>query len=187
MRRFSNLIGVDDAPFARAHRGDVAIVGAVTAAGRLDGALIGRVRRDGADATRQVAAMIGGSRFHAHAQAVVLQGIALAGFNVIDLAGLAAALDRPVLAVARRRPDLAAIERALTLRVRGGRRKWALIAAAGPMEPCEGVWVQRAGLSPAAAAALIREGRAQGALPECLRLAHLIAGAIGEGTSRGRA
>jgi len=186
-RRFSNVIGVDDAPFARSHRGDLAIVGAVTTAGRLDGVLVGKVRRDGADSTRRIAAMITGSRFHGHMQALLLQGIALGGFNVVDLHGLAAAIERPVLVVARRRPDLRAIERALVERVRGGRRKWALVEAAGAMEPCEGVWVQRAGLSPAEAGALVRGTRAVGALPECLRLAHLIAGGIGDGASRGRA
>ena len=80
-----------------------------------------------------------------------------------------------------------AIRAALLERVRGGARKWALIERAGPMEPCEGVWVQRAGLSPAEAAGLLRTTSVHGKLPEALRLAHLIAGAIGDGVSRGRA
>lgn len=186
-RAFSNVIGVDDAPFDRGRRGDVPVLGVVTTGGRLDGLLVGKIRRDGRNATDRLAALIGGSRFHAHVQAVLLQGIALGGFNVVDLHGLAERLRRPVLAVARRAPDLAAIERALLTRVRGGRRKWALIERAGPMEPCEGVWVQRAGLDLEEAAALVRDTRAVGSLPEPLRLAHLLAAAFVRGESHGRA
>jgi endonuclease V-like protein UPF0215 family len=186
-RRISNVVGVDDAPFERAHRGDVPIVGAVVARTRLDGVLVDRVRRDGANSTARIAQMIRRSPFYEHVQAVLLNGIAVAGFNVVDLAALRALLDRPVLAVARKAPDLAAIERALRSRVPGAGRKWGLIVAAGPMEPIEGVWVQRAGLSPAEAAQLLRDGRVQGLLPEALRIAHLVAGALATGTSRGGA
>jgi uncharacterized protein len=92
-----------------------------------------------------------------------------------------------VLVVARRAPALPAIRAALLERVPGGARKWALIERAGPMEPCEGLWVQRAGLSSADAAGLLRTTAVHGKLPEALRLAHLIAGGIGDGVSRGRA
>lgn len=186
VRRFSNLLGVDDAPFEHAHRGDVAIVGTVVTRGRLDGVLRSRVRRDGVDAARRISAMLLGSPFAEHVQAVVLQGIALAGFNVVDLEALCAATGRPALVVARREPDLAAIRSALG-RVRGGARKWALIERAGPMEPVAGVWVQRAGVSIEEAAQMIESSRLYGALPEPLRLAHLIAGGLGRGFSRGRA
>lgn len=186
-RRLSNVIGVDDGPFDRAHRGDVPIVGAVMTRARLDGVLIDRVRRDGANATANVAAMIRCSPFREHLQAVLLNGIALGGFNVVDLSGLHEALGLPVLVVARRAPDMAAIERALRTRVPGGARKWALIERAGPMEPVEGVWVQRAGLSLEAAASLIRVSRVQGRIPEPLRVAHLVAGALVNGISRGGA
>jgi endonuclease V-like protein UPF0215 family len=186
-RRFSHVIGVDDAPFARAATGPVMVVATCLAAGRLDGVLSSRVRRDGADATRVIAARIRASRFWAHGHAVLLQGIAVAGFNVVDLAALHAAVERPVLVVARYQPDLPRIRRALLDKVRGGARKWALIEAAGPMEPVRGVWIQRAGLSPTDAADLLAATTVHGNLPEPLRLAHLIAGGVTDGHSSGRA
>jgi hypothetical protein len=75
---YSHVIGVDDAPFAREHRGDVRVVGTAYAGLRLEGVLSARVRRDGANAARVLAAMIGGSRFASHTRLVLLQGIALA-------------------------------------------------------------------------------------------------------------
>jgi endonuclease V-like protein UPF0215 family len=49
-RRISRVVVFDDAPFARNHRGDVLVVGAVFAADRLDGVIATKVRRDGANA-----------------------------------------------------------------------------------------------------------------------------------------
>jgi endonuclease V-like protein UPF0215 family len=182
----SHVVGVDDAPFLRTHRGDVRVVGTVFAGVRLDGVLVGRVRRDGANAARALAELVGGSRFAAHLHAVMLQGIALGGFNVVDLDELHARLGLPLLVVARRRPNLEAIRAALFARVRGGRRKWALIERAGPMEPLAGLWTQRVGLSRDEAARLIARTTLHGKLPEPLRTAHLIAGALQTGQSRGR-
>lgn len=202
-RRFSHVIGIDDAPFAREHRGDVLVVGVVFAAQggrgpgapgsgrgvapRLDGVLSTRVRRDGVNSTTAIAGMIEGSQFFAHLHAVLLQGIALARFNVVDIHRLSEGLGRPVLVVARRAPDMAAIERALLTRVRGGAAKWRLVEKAGAMEPVGGVFVQRAGLDLAEAEMLLRDFTVQGNLPEPLRVAHLVAGGVTTGKSRGRA
>jgi len=183
----SHVVGFDDCPFPRGHRGDVVVIGAVFAGLRLEGVLRGRVRRDGANATRTLAALVAGSKFAPQLQLVLLQGIALAGFNVVDIASLHRRLGIPVLAVARRAPRLAKIREALLTRVSGGRRKWALLERLGPMEPAAGVFVQRAGISLPDAAAVIRRLAVHGHLPEPLRVAHLIAGGVATGQSRGRA
>jgi hypothetical protein len=186
-RRFSNVIGIDDAPFDRSHRGDVTLIGVVFTRTRLDGVMTGKLRKDGANATTAIAGMIEGSPFAEHAQLVLLGGITFGGFNVVDVAALHERLGRPVLVLARRKPRLAIIRETLLDKVPGGARKWALIAKAGPMEPCADVWVQRTGLSLDQAAQAIRELTIHGKLPEPVRVAHLIAGAYVEGVSRGRA
>ena len=186
-RRFAHVVGFDDAPFARAHRGDVMVVGTVYAGARLEGVLAARVRRDGANATRVIAECLRRSRFRPQLHAVLLQGIAFAGFNVVDTAALHAALGLPVLVVARRKPDLAKIRSALLHHVPGGARKWRLVERAGPMEAVARLWVQRAGLSLAESETLIRRYALNGLMPEPLRAAHLIAGGIATGESRHRA
>ncbi len=180
------MVGLDDAPFPPGHRGDVLVVGAVYAGERLDGVLSCKVRRDGVNASARLAACIQQSRFHIQLHAVLLQGIAFAGFNVVDIHGLAATLARPVLVIVRRRPNLAAIRHALLTRVRGGQHKWRLIERAGAPEEIAGLFVQRAGISPDAAAVLLRRHVHHGALPEPLRAAHLIAGGVSRGESSGR-
>ena len=208
-----NVIGFDDGPFAREHRGRVLLVGAVCSGTRLDGVVSGRIQRDGHDSARRIVEMVQGSQFGAHVQAILLQGIAVGGFNVVDIHRLSDTLGVGVLVVTRRRPDMAAVERALFSdtppgrpRVRGAARKWRLIQAAGDLEllgpsrralrrsaatgqPALGprLWVQRAGLSLAQARALVLATTLHGNIPEPLRLAHLIAGGVAAGKSRGRA
>jgi endonuclease V-like protein UPF0215 family len=206
-----NVIGFDDGPFARTHRGDVWLVGAVCSGTRLDGVVTGRVRRDGADATRRMVELVRGSPF-AHVRAVLLQGIAVGGFNVVDIRGLSEALGVPVLVVMRRPPDLEAVRMALFSGdpaarppVRGAPKKWRLIENAGPIEALGAshrslkrsraaglpprtprLWVQRAGLTLEAARDVVAATTLHGNIPEPLRAAHLIAGGITTGKSRGR-
>lgn len=186
-KSYSHVIAVDDAPFRREHRGDVRIVGVVFSGPRLEGVLSSKVRRDGANATRRVADMVFGCRFASQVQAVMLQGIAFAGFNVVDIHRLSQELAIPVLVVARNAPDMEAIRDALLTKVPGGTRKWGLIEKAGPMEAMENLWVQRAGLDEESARLLLRQHARHGHLPEPLRTAHLIAGGITNGESRHRA
>jgi endonuclease V-like protein UPF0215 family len=186
LKRLSHAIGFDDAPFDRAHRGNVVVIGAVYAGARLDGVLADVVRRDGTNATAALAGVVRRSRFRAHLQLVMLQGIALAGFNVVDIHALHEALGLPVLVVSRRKPDLDSIRRALLDHVRGGARKWALIEHAGPMEPLDGLWVQRVGLTAVEAHAAIARFAIHSAVPEPLRTAHLIAAALSGRESRQR-
>lgn len=185
--RLSHVIAFDDAPFPRAHRGRVLVVGAAYAGLRLEGVISTHVRRDGADAARAVAACVEASQFARHTRLLLFQGIALAGFNVIDIHALHAQLGMAVLVVARRPPSLPAIREALLTRVRGGARKWKLIERAGAMEPAAGLMVQRAGLSLDQAATVIQRLGVNGVIPEPLRVAHLIAGGVTTGRSRGRA
>ena len=184
--RLSHVAGFDDAPFARAHRGNVPVIGAVFAGSRLDGVLIDRVRRDGANAAQTIIRMIDRSKFAQHLQLIMLQGVALAGFNVVDIFKLHRELAIPVLVIARHRPDLSAVRSALLTRVSGGRRKWSMIERLGPMEPAAGVFVQRVGISLEEAAIVIRRFAVNSSIPEPLRAAHLIAGAIATGQSGGR-
>jgi endonuclease V-like protein UPF0215 family len=204
-----NVIGFDDGPFERAHRGDVLLVGAVCSGTRLDGVVAGRVRRDGANATRVMVDLVRRSQFGAHVQAVLLQGIAVGGFNVVDVHALSRALRIPVLVVTRRLPDLAAVRRALFSEdpvvrpaVKGAARKWKLIESAGALEllgpsrralahgrgrRAPRLYCQRVGLTLEAARKLVVATTLHGNIPEALRVAHLIAGGVTTGVSRGRA
>ena len=187
MRRLTNVIGFDDAPFSRAHRGDVALFGAICSRTRLDGLVCGKVRRDGVNSTRAMIDLLKGSQFHGHVRAILLQGIAVAGFNVVDACRLHEETQRPVLVIARRKPRFSAMKHTLLTSIPGGAKKWALIEKLGNMELLRGLYVQRVGLNRSEAAQLLSATTLHGNIPEAVRLAHIIAGGVTDGTSRGRA
>ena len=184
-KRLSNVAGFDDAPFPRTHRGIVPIVGTVYAGLRFDGVVIGQVQKDGLDAAHAIYNAIAGSRFAGHVQLILLQGIALGGFNVVDVFELNKRLSMPILVVSRRPPDLSAIKDALLGHIPGGAEKWRIIEQLGPMEPAGNVQIQRVGLSFDQASAVIARFAVHGHVPEPLRTAHIIAGALATGQSRG--
>lgn len=184
--RCAHVVGFDDAPFHRDDPAPVLVVGAVHAGSRLDGVISTHVSVDGDDATAALAECVNTSRFATHLQAILLQGIAVAGFNVVDLVALHGATGLPVVAVARRRPRYLAIARALYRRVPGGRGKWVRLRRAGPMRPVAGLWVQAAGYDAVEAAALIEHHRRHSRIPEPVRVAHLIASGVSARASRQR-
>ena len=162
------------------------IVGTIYTGLRFDGVLTGAVRRDGANATNNITKLIRSSRFKEHIQLIMLQGVAMAGFNVVDILKLNRRLQIPVLVVTRHKPDMIAIRSALLNKVLGGRAKLALIESLEPMEPVDKVFVQTAGLNASQAKIIIERFAVHGNIPEPLRTAHLIAGALVRGQSRGR-
>lgn len=184
-RRFTNVVAFDDGPFSRHHTGSVPVVGTVYADLRLDGVLVGAIEKDGGDAAEALTRMIVQSRFDAHIRLVMLQGVTLGGFNVVDVFALQRRLARPVLVVARRRPDLAAIRDALWKHIPAGAAKWQIIERLGPMEPAGPIFIQRVGIEREEAIETVKHFAVHGHLPEPLRSAHLIAGALVNGQSRG--
>jgi endonuclease V-like protein UPF0215 family len=173
-----NVIAFDDGPFAPEHRGDVDLIGTVFTGLRLDGVLRTRVRRDGKNATDRIVQVIRQSRFRRHPRLILLQGIAVAGFNVVDIQDLNRRLGIPVLVVSRREPDLATVRDALLGSVPGGKRKWRLVERAGVPLQVGDLWIQCAGCTCDVAALLIKRLAVNSRVPEPLRTAHLIAGGI---------
>jgi endonuclease V-like protein UPF0215 family len=185
-RRRIRTLGVDDGPFPREGRGAVLVVGAVYSAAQFEGLLSTTVRRDGFNATDRLVRMIVGSKFHRQLHMVLLDGITLGGFNVVDLPRLAGETGLPAAAVMRRRPDLPAVARAIA-RLPSARRRQALLERAGAISRAGSLHIQSAGVDPEVAGRVIRRCVVQGELPECLRAAHLIASGIVTGESGRRA
>ncbi len=184
--RTLRAIGFDDAPFDRAQRGDVPIAGVVCAGTRFEGLVWGRVRRDGWNATGELVRLLAGGKFLPQLHLVLLDGIAFGGFNVVDLAALSAALARPCVAVMRRPPDLDAVARAVRRLPRPARRL-ELLGRAGPVHRAGPFVFQVCGAGPDETGRALARLTDRGAVPEPLRLAHMVAGAVATGQSGNRA
>ncbi len=179
-------VGFDDAPFARGRRGDVGVAGVVCAGTRFEGLVWGRLRQDGWNATDALAGLLLGGKFLPQLHLVLLDGVSFGGLNLVDLAALAERLGRPCVAVMRRPPALAAMERAVRT-LPHPERRLALLRAAGPIHR-EGTFTfQVAGAGPAEIGLALARLTDRGAVPEPLRLAHLVGAAVRRGESGRRA
>ncbi len=190
MKAQARFLGVDDAPF-RFDQDAVRLVGVVTrGADYVEGVLSTRCDIDGDDATRRIAAMAVGSRFAPTLRCVFLNGVAVGGFNIVDLDALHEATGVPVVAVSRTEPDPAAMRDALAKHFDDWEDRWERIQTMRPEPVSNGrhrVWVSARGLDAAAARDALEKATVRGANPECVRLAHLIAGGVETGESTGKA
>ncbi|MDD5317108.1 MAG: DUF99 family protein [Candidatus ainarchaeum sp.] len=178
----ARVLGVDDSPFTEKDS-RVLVVGVVERQGKVDGVLSTTVERDGDDSTERISSMVRGSRFLPQIRAVLLSSIMMGGFNVVDIARLSGETGLPVVAVVRRKPDMARVLRALS-RVRGAGPKRERMEKAGEPVRLAGLYAQVAGIPRSGAEEIL--GRRKG-VPEAVRLAHVIAGGVTRGESSGKA
>lgn len=181
------VLGIDDGPFAF---GDATapVAGVVMRAdGYLEGVMLTRVTVDGDDATARLAELVRGSRHRAGLRALLLDGAAVGGFNVVDTRALAADTGLPVVTVTRDRPDRAAVEAALRKHFDDWERRLVLLAPTFAVRNSDHTVHCSATCARDEAAELVRATTLRGALPEPLRVAHMVASAAARGESRGRA
>lgn len=182
------ILGIDDTPFDRQQSHPVPIAGIICAGTRFEGMLWTHVTRDGEDATEHLIQTIQDSKFYSQLHAVLFDGIAVAGFNMIDLPLFASRLGLPCLALMRKAPDLDGIYLALQrLGKDTAESRWATLQRAGQIYSHRAFCFQVQGLDPNLAGRFLEKVTDNGHVPEALRLAHLIGSAIASGVSSKRA
>jgi endonuclease V-like protein UPF0215 family len=186
MKKNVRVLGIDDAPF-RFDQDRTAIVGVVVRApGYVEGVLSSDVEVDGTDATDRIIAMVKGSRFKVQLKAVLLDSGCLGGFNVVDLEQLNVALGIPVITVTKDEPDIDSIESALRKHFTDWKRRFAHLsrAMAVTRRLRYKLYIRTAGMSVGEAEMLISRCIIRGAIPEPVRLAHIIASGVSSGESK---
>lgn len=182
-----HVLGIDDGPFDKRTDASAPIVGVMMEGHDLvEAVAITEFAVDGADPAEFLADWISELRFAAALHAVALSGITIAGLGVIDIELLAARLERPVLVVNRQDPRNDRLEQALGA-AGLGERMTIVERTPAAQRLDEGLYLAQAGIPFADAARLVNACRGKSQLPEPLRLAHLIAGAVASGQSRGGA
>ena len=179
-------IGFDDAPFDRTPGSPVHVSGIVCLDTRIEGMLWGQATKDGHDATDTIAELLLQSKFYDQVHVVLLDGIAVGGFNIVDLPALAARLERPCVAVMRKVPDLVAVQEVIR-RLPDPDDRLDRLARAGAIHEVGGFIFQVCGEKPGVVARGLAQLTDRGRVPEPLRLAHLIGSAVQLGQSGRRA
>ncbi len=183
------ILGIDDSPLISKK---VLLVGTVFRGGLwLDGILKTEVERDGLDATRKIIEITRNSRHFGQVRVIMLNGVTIAGFNVVDIQKVFRETELPIIAVMRRMPDFRAIEEALQ-NLSKPKTRLNIIKRAGEIREVKTqkrglpVYFQCAGIDVESAKEIVKLSSTHSRIPEPLRVAHLIASAMVYGESAGR-
>lgn len=179
------ILGIDDAPFDKFKGGKTKLIGAFFRGGRLlDGILATEITIDGNDATDKIIEMVKKSKFYTQIRAILLNGIAVGGFNVIDIKKLNKKTRIPVIIVIRNYPDLERIKEVLIKLKKKSKIKF--LENAGKIYKINRIYVQFAGTTLKKAGEILQISTIHAYVPEPLRVAHLIASGVTFGESRGK-
>jgi endonuclease V-like protein UPF0215 family len=186
------ILGFDDGAFSTRKKGRVPVIGVVFRGGKfLDGALKTEVLVDGLDATKKLVKLINTSRHKQQLKVVMLDGITLGGFNIVDVQELYESTRLPVIVINRKHPNLEKVKAALK-NFKDFEKRWEMVKKAGPIKVCEvkpgvKVYYQAVGMEDEEVEEVIALSSTRSQLPEPLRVAHIIATALVKGESGGRA
>jgi len=186
MKKEIRILGIDDAPFDKFRDKECLVVGVlIRANGRLDGVLSTRVKVDGKDATEKIMKMIMNSRQYGQLKLVMIDGISLAGFNVVNIKKLNEKIKTPVIVVTRKRPNLRKIKNAL-MKLKDGKEKWEIIENLPKPKKFGDIYCQFVGIEEREVEEVLKMTTIYSKIPEPIRLAHIIGSGIIKGDSRGR-
>ncbi len=183
------ILGVDDSHFTPHTKGRVMLIGVVMRSSNyIDGFLKREIDIDGIDATDEIIHMLVG-KYERDIRVVMTQGITFGGFNVIDVERIHRETGKAVLVISRKMPNLESMDKALKMHFPDWKERVELIRKVEIEKVRNGEWdiyVQRVGLDRKEAEEIIKKFTVRGAIPEPVRVAHLVASALYFGESRGK-
>lgn len=178
------VLGIDDGKFVPRSKGTVNVVGVVYRGGYwFEGVMHTDITIDGLDATEKIAAMIQDSPYYGELRVIFLDGVTFAGFNVMDISKLSSMVELPVISVARDKPDLEEIRRALK-NLPDFEKRWQAMMNAGELFEVETrkeenpVYIQVAGILREDAVKILKKTSTRSNIPEALRVSHIIASGL---------
>ena len=179
------ILGIDDGVFTPHTKGVVDVIGIVFRGGYwLDGVMRTQVEIDGMDATEKIASMIVESPHYDQLRVIMLNGVTMAGFNVVDIEELCGKIKLPVIAVTRDKPNFSDIKKALQ-NLPQSEERWKAIEKAGKLIKVytrsgeDPIYAHVVGVSEEDAERILKSTSTRSNIPEALRVAHLVASGLG--------
>jgi len=190
MKKQIRILGIDDAPFSFSEKYST-VIGVVMRGGEyLEGVLRSQVAIDGTEATDVCTQLVLGSRHRTQLKVIMLDGVCLGGFNVVDIEVLSESTGVPVITVTRDKPDFTKIKKALQKHFVDWKDRWNVLHK-GRLQKISTkhnpIFIKYRGLSLEEVKEIINISTIRGVIPEPIRVAHLIASGITRGESYGKA
>ena len=184
MKKEIRILGIDDAPFDKFNDKESLIIGTLFRGGSsIDGIMSTKATVDGIDSTGKLTEMINSSKFKSHIQYILLDGIAVCGFNIIDINKLSTNTSIPVIVVSRTYPNFEKIKQAL-IKI-NQEEKYKFIIKAGKVHKINKIYIQFIGTGLEDVKKVIKLTCTNSFIPEPIRISHLIASGVIKGESSG--
>ena len=184
------LIGIDDSPFSFTDKYCTIIGVIMRGGGYLEGVIRSKVKVDGDDATNVCKNIINHTRHKKQLKVILLDGISLGGFNVVDIHDIYSDTNIPVITITRDKPDFKKIKTALVKNFKDWDKKFDIMKK-GKLHRIQTkhnpIFVKYVGLSIDETKEIIKLSTIRGVVPEPIRVAHLIGSGITRGESYGKA
>ncbi|OGS56586.1 MAG: hypothetical protein A3K60_02090 [Euryarchaeota archaeon RBG_19FT_COMBO_56_21] len=188
MKPHVRILGIDDSPFKFKDQHALVVGALVRVPNYLESVMKTEVVVDGTDATLKLVEMIKRSRYREQIKAVMLDGITLAGFNVVDIEQLCSSTGTPVITITRNKPDLEKMRDAMMKYFDDWKVRYEVITKLELRRvktEHKPVYVSSCGGDDREMDALVSAATVKGAIPEPIRIAHLVASAMVRGESYG--
>ncbi len=190
MKSEIRILGIDDSPFSFSDDFSM-IVGVIMRGGSyIEGVLTRKIKVDGFDATPLCIDMVNKTRHKKQLRALLIDGVAFCGFNVIDIEKILSETDLPVITITRDKPDFIKIKKALSKNFLDWKDRLNIIEK-GKLYKVDTnfnpIYIKFVGISLKDAKEIITLSTIRGVIPEPIRVAHLIASGIIRGESYGKA
>lgn len=189
MKTQVRILGIDDSPFRFEDQKALVVGALIRLPNYLESVMRTEVTVDGTDSTDMLIEMVSRSRYKDQVKAVMLDGIALAGFNIVDVQRLRSELGVPVITVTRDRPDFGKMRSALMKHFPDWEARYSMMTRLELREiqtEQKPLYASVAGLDWEEVASLVGQSTVRGVVPEPIRIAHLISSAMVRGESYGR-
>lgn len=174
------LIGIDDAPFVPRSFGVTRLFGIVIRGSTIiEGVVQTTVEIDGWDGTDKIIEMVKSSKHYKQIKAIMLAGITVGGFNVLDIDQIFNETDKPIIVIIEKQPDFESIKLALQNLPRGD-EKWEIIQKFKEVKEFQTlknskpIYYQYSGITPKDVERIIKLSTNVSRVPEPIRIAHLI-------------
>jgi len=171
------IVGVEDGSFQKGVTKRAILAAVLLRELKIEIIKITKITVDGLDATEKLAEILDQWRF----AAVLLAGISVAGFNIIDPTVIHEKFEEPVIVVSRTKPDNKAVKRALQKHFEDWKMRWGIFEKLGSFQKVivladePPIYVETVGTSVKWARSIIRDLSVCSRIPEPIRVARLIA------------
>jgi endonuclease V-like protein UPF0215 family len=174
------VVGVEDGRFSREssnYTEQTLLVCVLLRKAWIDNFQADTITVDGLDASDKLVTMLR----HWSFDAVMLAGVSFAGFNLVDPTMVYEEFGKPVVVIARTKPDNVAVKKALFQHFKDWRVRWSIFEKLGPVHQVISMvgepplYIEVAGATADWATELVRASASCCRVPEPIRVARLIA------------